>query len=88
VQSKRRLRRGGRLVAEAGYLVPGDRQHPQQLEELCSRVRRAFRDIASLHKKVSDLVDERYELAHQINKIYWHITLSRVAAESKKQGVL
>jgi hypothetical protein len=46
-----------------------------------------FRQIADLHAQVGRHVREHAKLASGVNKTYWHIVLSRVAADLKRRGV-
>jgi hypothetical protein len=59
----------------------------ENLKNYASRVRRVFQEVDALHDQVAKLLQEQAQLSSQVNKLYWSISLSRIAEELKKQGI-
>ena len=57
------------------------------LRDYAGRVRRVFQDVNTVHAQVEKLLEQANELAHQVNKLYWHISAANIAAELKKRGI-
>src|SRR5262249_27558251 len=76
----------GDFLLKQGFSLDEIVQMYENLTNYASRVRRVFQDLATLQQKVDNCIDEQSRLASSVNKVYWHISLSRMAEELKKRG--
>jgi hypothetical protein len=72
------------FLLKQGFSLDEIVQMYENLTSYASRVRRVFQDLATLQQKVDKCSDEQSQLASSVNKVYWHIGLSRIAEELKK----
>jgi hypothetical protein len=72
------------FLLKQGFSLDEIAQMYENLTSYASRVRRVFQDLATLQQKVDKCSDEQSQLASSVNKVYWHIGLSRIAEELKK----
>jgi ribosomal protein L9 len=74
-------------LLQQGFSVDEIYEIWNNLKSYASQVRRVFADVDGLHVKVKKLLQEEAKLHSQVNKIYWSISLKRIAEELKKKGI-
>jgi hypothetical protein len=74
------------FLLKQGFSLDEIVQMYENLTNYAARVRRVFQDLATLQQQVDKCINEQSQLASSVNKLYWHISLSRIAEELKKRG--
>jgi hypothetical protein len=74
-------------LLKQGFTLPEIVTIYDNLQSFASKVRHVFQEIRKLQDQLTRVMGKQSELSSGVNKIYWHIRLSRIAAELKKGGV-